>query len=1605
MTSSPSNDTPETAYRGLCLLARRRLFAPLLALAAASLAFANGAVAQSHDPVCIENGGNRICKMAVQYAPRYAPAYYRSINPGCNTEAPPVVPPYAVGRFDTEGPAITLIHDTQVCDAGPLLCDPGSMTPVQPFIPEGSTMPGYEPARMYRAASSTSPASQAFLWQYGRRDQNSNCVAQSRTDFGMAKDQPIVCPKGFAPYGSPWTGLCTAPVMSQLCPIGNPIDPGIGAKTFRETDFDGDGTLRFSRRYYSFGYEAPGSIAPDDGKSQVLGTHWRTPYDSRLHFLTGSTTMHAAVVNDNGTIKYFRTDGSEYPHYSDTPVESLANNGDGTWTLTRGDDSREVYDAQGRLLSLWDKKRLARTLAYGSDGRLQSVTDVRGRVLGFEHFPTADAGRIVVMTTPAGQQYHYTLDRLGNLVDVTLPGGKQRAYAYENASLYHAITRITDENGSAYEAVTYDGSGRATSSWLAPGTQGDTIARNTIVYSGGKATITDPLGLQRDLNYTVSDNVIRLGSTSQPCGSCGSNFQTQTYDANGYPDRRIDFRGNEVDTDYDARGLQTQRREGQIAANGQCPVGSTYFSANYGSACTTGTCWANQPFAGSTSGAAIGFPTRYYSCTVTATPLRTAQTIWHATLREPVERKILGASSAVETITRWQYNARGQTIARCEIDPADATYVCDATIAPPSGAKVRRWTYTYCESFEVAAPNSTCPVEGLLKSVDGPRRTTDAGMGGASDLTTYTYYPADLLSGCGALLDEPCHRKGDLWKVTNALGHVTEHLAYDRNGRLLRSKDANGTITDYTYDVRDRLTSKRLRANANGSPSSNDAITTMTYDDAGNVTRTTQPDGAYLNYTYDAAYRLTDVVDNLGNRIHYTLDPIGNRLREETYDATYDPATPGVGLKRSMTRVYNELNRLTKTLNANLLPTRDSTSFNTGVDEGYDPNGNAVLSQDGLGVVTQQAYDGLNRLTKTMQDYQNPVTDPETANTTTQYRYDARGNLLEVIDPDTLSTTYAYDGLGNLTDIDSPDTGHTDYSYDSAGNRIVQTDNRSRTSTYVYDPLNRLTATGYPTASLDITFAYDEPDAVTGCSGSFPIGRLTRMIDASGVTTYCYDRRGNTTRKTHLAGGVALSVDYAFDKADRVTAITYPSGAIVGYTRDLVGRITGVSWKANASAAQINVVSSASYLPFGPLNLLTYGSGRTLTKTYDADYAIDSIESSASDGLKLDFSVDVMGNITAASDTLGASTPTRRYVHDRLYRLSRVDDGANVLQEDYAYTKTGDRTLRQFAGQAAQIYTYLAGTHHLGAVDGTNRTYDGNGNTTGRGDGKTFTYDDRNRLALVGAGSTQYHSNYNGKGERVSKFMQTVFVTGQPTRYVHDESGLLLTRREPSSTFVDYVYLDARPVAQISGGTLTYLETDHLGTPRVAADRRSSARLWSWDYFGSAFGEHAASGSIDVNLRYPGQTFDAETGMHYNYFRDYDPAVGRYLESDPKGLKGGIDTYLYADGDPLYRFDRFGLQSAGQVAYSLGCQAIRIMVYMTCKLATSCDRTDECSTIELKIHLKGGCINAQEALTKECFANNPSHGQRLTDETAGMARCMKILKEKTEDGTCNCCSP
>jgi RHS repeat-associated protein len=162
---------------------------------------------------------------------------------------------------------------------------------------------------------------------------------------------------------------------------------------------------------------------------------------------------------------------------------------------------------------------------------------------------------------------------------------------------------------------------------------------------------------------------------------------------------------------------------------------------------------------------------------------------------------------------------------------------------------------------------------------------------------------------------------------------------------------------------------------------------------------------------------------------------------------------------------------------------------------------------------------------------------------------------------------------------------------------------------------------------------------------------------------------------------------------------------------------------------------------------------------------------------------------------------------------------------------------------------------------------------------------------------------YSHNGQRIKKSSDDAKL------FHYDISGQLIAETDTTGSLIKaYVWLHGQPLAQIAAdGAVYYYQNDHLGTPQKITDQ-DAAVVWSADYL--PFGKADVNvGAVDNNLRFAGQYYDQETGLHYNWHRYYDPKLGRYLRADPKGIDGGINLYAYASANPIVFIDKDGLKA------------------------------------------------------------------------------------------------
>jgi len=694
------------------------------------------------------------------------------------------------------------------------------------------------------------------------------------------------------------------------------------------------------------------------------------------------------------------------------------------------------------------------------------------------------------------------------------------------------------------------------------------------------------------------------------------------------------------------------------------------------------------------------------------------------------------------------------------------------------------------------------------------------------------------------------------------MGQVTTFNTYNAHGQPLTITDPNGVLTTLTYDLRQHLISRQVGSET----------TMFSYWPTGLLKQATLPDESYLLHIYDGAHRLIQISDSLGNKVVYTLDAMGNRTAENTYD-------PSGTLHRTHTRVFNTLNELYEEVNA-AGTAAVTTTF------GYDSDGNQTSVAAPLSRNSTTTYDPLNRVKQ--------ITDP--GNGITKFTYDSNDNLTSVTDPRNLATSYSYNGFGDLLTLASPDTGATSNTYDSAGNLATATDARGALSTYSYDALDRVTSVAYAlggTTDQTISFAYD--------SGTNGAGHITGASDAHHSLSWSYDPQGRVVSKSQTVNGVTKIVNYGFTSGD-LTTLTTPSGQTVSYGYNTNHQITSVAVNGTT------ILSSVTYEPLGSVNGWTWGNATTTTRSYTGDGIIAQV---SSNGART-YSYDDALRVTAISDTsTGASNWT--YGYDVLDRLTSGANGA--ITRGWAYDANGNRLTE--TGSSASTYSIATTSNRITGITGTlARTYgyDAAGHTTSYSS-VTATYNNAGRLGTVSNSSATETLVYNALGQRI----EASGGTAGTVLYWYDEQGHLLGGYDVSGNLIEEtIWLGDVPVATLqpsgSGVAIYYVHTDQLNTPRQITRPVDNAQMWTW--FSDPFGTDAANsnpsgaGAFAYNLRFPGQVFDGQVGLHSNYFRDYDPATGRYVESDPIGLDGGTNPYAYALGDPISGIDPLGLAPA-----------------------------------------------------------------------------------------------
>jgi YD repeat-containing protein len=599
-------------------------------------------------------------------------------------------------------------------------------------------------------------------------------------------------------------------------------------------------------------------------------------------------------------------------------------------------------------------------------------------------------------------------------------------------------------------------------------------------------------------------------------------------------------------------------------------------------------------------------------------------------------------------------------------------------------------------------------------------------------------------------------------------------------------RDPNNTLTTLAYNPRLWLTSAVLTT------SSGNLTTSLNYDSAGELTKTTLPDSSFLSYTYDNAHQLTKITNALSETANFTYNSAGN-LTQTLWK------TSGGTTKRQHTATFDALGRMLTDVGA----VSQTTSF------AYDSDSNVTSITDPLSHVTTRTFDALNRLKTTT----NPVHD------LVQIAYDSHSRFTSVTDGKGNATSFVYDGFGDMIQQVSPDSGKSVFWFDPDGNVTKQSAFAVTNATY--DALDRMLTRTYPAdSSLNVSLTYDQAGHGSG------IGLLTSATDPAGSLSLSWDQRGLLTSNARTISGHAYTTGYTYESAGRLASITYASsGWLMSYGRDSAGQVNFVSAKQPGHSA-VRVAGTVTHLPFGPVTGFTANNGVTDTRTYDLDYRMTSVKDTGTSGniQYLSYGYNADNNPTSITDNVtGGNSQTLTY--DALDRLKSAV-GAYGTVSSITYDSNSNRKT-----YGAVNYTVPSTSNKVSAIGAASITYSSTGNITQVGTSASMTYDKANRLATATAGGTTTTYTYDAFGTELLYKIGTG--AQQPLQY--DQWDNLETEAN-SNTETDYAYLDpvatattGNPIAvaviQPFGATVSSLHTDAIGTMQRAT---SAAQAMAW---------------------------------------------------------------------------------------------------------------------------------------------------------------------------------
>ena len=591
----------------------------------------------------------------------------------------------------------------------------------------------------------------------------------------------------------------------------------------------------------------------------------------------------------------------------------------------------------------------------------------------------------------------------------------------------------------------------------------------------------------------------------------------------------------------------------------------------------------------------------------------------------------------------------------------------------------------------------------------------------------------------------------------------------------------------------------------------------------------------------------------------------------------------------------------------------------------YDSTGNYVTSETNeQGSTTKYAYDANGNKTA--------VTDGN--GNVTNYTYDTNGNVLSIKNG-TSGNDYSYTGSGYVSKITHNGFSYS-FNYDVFYNLVSTKIGNVAITSNTYDSNGNLAKTTYANGDY-FEYTYDDYgniSLITGETGKIAEmiynkqGLVTKAVDySSGETSYYHytfdgsleseyrtssdgslthyivtDSNGNTVEKTSV-NGQTKTITTGTDKDGK--SFVSNDGVTNETSTDDFGRIT-----------QVRTVRSDGKLVFNTdyeyANGKAENSTTNLVSKYSQSYGSDSV-------LSYDYSYDANGNITEIKQN---GKLTNKYVYDSLNELKEEYDYVNKFYINYSYDRAGNLQ-NKYEQVLDPTYGYPTGTQNgntyeytdtswkdkLTKVNGSNISYDANGNPLSYRDGMSFEWENGRILKNINTSDKAIQMSYDSNGMRTQKT-----VDGVKTNYYYDSNKNLIALVKGNDTLLFYYDSDGSATSFSYNGTMYFyvknLQGDVIRIIDLAGTDVASYVYDAWGNIKDTKGEPTIR---EINpIRYRGYVYDTETSLYYLQSRYYDPFTGRFLNADDTAFIGVSGTVLsgnlfaYCENNPVNHIDNYG---------------------------------------------------------------------------------------------------